>query len=134
MILYAHSDTSYLPAPRSRSRAGGRYFISNRLPDPTKPPRTRPQLNGPIHNVSKIMSKVMGSAAEAESGATYINGQESVPIRTLLRKLGHHQPAMTMQVDNSTSVKFANDTIKLYYTIAVDPTMLVALETLSSQQ
>ena len=54
----------------------------------------------------------MGYVAKAEIGATYINGQEAVPIRTLLRKLGHPQLAMPMQVDNSTSVVFTNETIK----------------------
>ena len=54
----------------------------------------------------------MGSAAEAEIGATYINGQEAAPIRTLLLELGHPQPANPIQVDNSTADSFANDTIK----------------------
>ena len=58
------------------------------------------------------MSNAMGSASEAEIGAAYINGQEAVPIRTLLRKLGHPQPATTIQVDNSTTNGFANNTIK----------------------
>ena len=58
------------------------------------------------------MSNVMGSAAKAEIGAAYINGQEAVPIRTLLRELGHPQPATPIQVDNSTDDGFANNTIK----------------------
>ena len=58
------------------------------------------------------MSNVMGSAAEAEIGAAYINGQEAVTIRTLLRELGHLQPATPIQVDNSTADGFANNTIK----------------------
>ena len=75
MILYIHSDASYLSAPLARIFAGGYYFLSNRSHNLTKPPRTRLRINGPIHTVSKIMSNVMGSAAEAEIGATYINGQ-----------------------------------------------------------
>ena len=58
------------------------------------------------------MSNVMGSAAKAEIGAAYINGQEAVPIRALLRKLGHPQPATPIQVDNSTSDGLVNNTIK----------------------
>ena len=76
------------------------------------PPTTRPRLNGPIHSISQIMSNLMGSATEAEIGATYISGQEAVPIHTLLRELGHPQPATTIQVDNSTADGFANKTIK----------------------
>ena len=74
MILYVHSDTLYLSAPSAQSRTGGHYFLSNSSPDPTKPHKTRLWINGPIHTVSKIMSNVMGLAAEAEIGATYING------------------------------------------------------------
>ena len=54
----------------------------------------------------------MGSAAKTEVGAAYINGKETVPIRTLLRELGHPQPATPIQVDNFTADSFANDTIK----------------------
>ena len=64
-------------------------ILSDRLPDTTKPPRTCPQLNGPVNTVSKIMSNVMGSTAKAKIGAAYINGKDAVPICTLLRKLGH---------------------------------------------
>ena len=58
------------------------------------------------------MSNVMGLAAEAEIGAAYINGQEAVPIRTLLRKLGYSKPATPIQFDNSTANGFASNTIK----------------------
>ena len=58
------------------------------------------------------MSNVMGSAAKADIGAAYINGQEAVLVRTLLHELGHLQPTTPMQVDNSTSDGFANGTIK----------------------
>ena len=58
------------------------------------------------------MSNVMGSAAEAEIGSAYINGQEAVPIRTLLLELVHPQPATPIQVENSTLDGFANNTIK----------------------
>ena len=54
----------------------------------------------------------MGSAAKYEIGATYINGQGAIPIGTLIRELASPQPATLMQVDNSTAVIFANDTIK----------------------
>ena len=58
------------------------------------------------------MSNVMSSAFEAEIGAAYINGQESIPIHTLLLEIGHPQPATPIQVDNSTADGFANNTIK----------------------
>ena len=54
----------------------------------------------------------MGSAAEADIGAAHINGQEAVPIHTLLRELGHPQPATQIQVNNSTTDGFTKDNIK----------------------
>ena len=77
----------------------------------SKPPTTRPRLNGPIHSISCIISNVMGSSAEAEIGATYINVQEAVPIRTLPLERGCPQPVTPIQVDNSTANSFSNDNI-----------------------
>ena len=54
----------------------------------------------------------MGSAAEAKIGATCINVQDAVPTLTLILELVHPQPDMPMQVDNSTAIGFANETIK----------------------
>ena len=120
MILYIHSDAPYLSETQAYSRASGQYLLGDELPYMTTPPTNRPRLNGPIHSISQIMSNVMGSAAEAEIGAAYINGQESVLIRTLLCKLGHPQPATPIQGDNSTSYGFANDTIKQKRSKAID--------------
>ena len=66
------------------------------------------------------MGNVLGSAAEAEIGATYINAQESVPIRTTLEEMGHPQPPTPIQVDNTTAVGFANHTIKQKRSKAID--------------
>ena len=120
MILHIHSDASYLSKPCACSCAGGHYFLGDIRPDISKPPTTLPCLNGPIHSIFRIMSNVMVLAVEAEIGATYINGQEAVPIRTLLLKLGHPQPATPIQVDNSTSDGFANDTINKKRSKAID--------------
>ena len=62
----------------------------------------------------------MGSAAKAKISAAYINDQEAVPIRTLLRELVHPQPATPIQVDNSITDSFANDTIKKKRLKAID--------------
>ena len=85
MILYMHRDALYLSKLCARSRAGGHYFLSDRHPNMTKPPSFCPLLKIPIHSISSSMTNFMGLAAEAKIGATYINGQEPVPIRTLIR-------------------------------------------------
>ena len=108
MILHVHSDASYLSDPRARSRAGRHYILTDPFNDAT----TLPKLNGPIHSVSKIMENVMGSAAESEIGASYINVREAIPTQTILQELNHPQPSTKMQVDNTTAIGFATDTIK----------------------
>ena len=119
-ILHIHSDASYLFRPRSRSRAGGHYFLGDDLPNMSTPPTTCPHLNGPIHSIYRIMSNVMISSAKSEISAAYINGQEAVPICTLISKLGNPQPATPIQVDNSTADGFANNTIKQKRSKAID--------------
>ena len=62
----------------------------------------------------------MGSAAKADIGAAYINGQEDVTIHTMILTLGHPQPATPIQVDKSTADGFAKDTIKQKRSKAID--------------
>ena len=120
MILHFHSDASYLSEPKAWIRAGGHYFLSNRSLEPTRAPNTSTTLNGPIHTISKIMSNIMSSAAEAEIVSTLLNGQEAVPINTTLSKLGHPQTATPIRVDNPTAEGFANNTIKQKRSKAID--------------
>ena len=58
MVLAIHSDASYLSEPKSRSRAGGHYFLSEDTVDPRD--------NGAVHTVAKIIKAVMSSAAETD--------------------------------------------------------------------
>jgi hypothetical protein len=120
MWLHVHSDASNLSVSRARSRAGGHFILSTRPGGPSKAPTVAPTLNGPIHSICKIMTNVMGSAAEAEIGAAYINAQEAVSIRTTLAKMGHPQPSMPIQVDNTTALGFAKDTMKQKRSKAID--------------
>jgi hypothetical protein len=120
MVLYDHSDASYLSEPKARSRVGGHLFLSQRPTDPTKAPINQPRQNGPIHTVCQILRNVMASAAEAEVGALFVNAQDAVPIRNTLIELGHPQPPTPIQTDNSTAAGFANDTIKQKRSKAMD--------------
>jgi hypothetical protein len=76
MILRISSDASYSSETGSRSRAGG-YFDLIRANDN---PLTSP-INGAIHVVSSILDVVVASAAEAEYGALFLNGQVGADIR-----------------------------------------------------
>ena len=117
MCLQCHSDASYLSAPQARSRASGFFFLSDL---PTKVDPEKATLNGAIHINSKIIKNVMGSAAEAEIGANYMNGQDCVPIRQTLEEMGHPQPPTPIQVDNTTAVSFAHGTMKQKKSKSID--------------
>ena len=117
MCLHIHSDASYLSAPKARSRASGFFFLSD---NPSNIPPADARLNGAIHINTKIIKRVMGSAAEAEIGAGYLYGQDGVPIRTTLIEMGHPQPPTPLQVDNTTARSFANGTMKQKRSKSID--------------
>ena len=109
MILYIHSDASYLSEPKARSRVGGFFYLGNK-----NEPNNNPHPNRPVHIESRIMKNVMSSAAEAETGALFHNGQECAHIRNILKELGHEQPGPTPLVtDNSTADGFANQRTRI---------------------
>ena len=62
----------------------------------------------------------MASAAEAEIGASFIAAQECLPIIACLEELGHKQPPVPIQVDNTTAAGFANKIIKQKRSKAID--------------
>ena len=45
----------------------------------------------------------MASASKAKTGAIFLNGQQDVPIRTDLVKMGHPQPPTPIKTDSATS-------------------------------
>ena len=81
MVLWVHSNTSYLSFPKARSRTGGMLLLSFKPPTPHDPKKFEPTLNGIVYVVCKIIRNIMASAAEAEIGALFLNCQEAVPIR-----------------------------------------------------
>ena len=62
----------------------------------------------------------MASAAEAENGALFLNGQAAVPIRTTLIEMHHPQPPTPIQVEISTAVGISNKSIKQKRSKAMD--------------
>jgi hypothetical protein len=115
MVLHVHSDASYLSEPQARSRAGGHFFMANKIK------AGMPVLNnGAILNVSTIIRNVMSSAAEAELAALFTNAKEATVLRTTLTEMGHPQPVTPIQVDNSTADGIANETVKQQRSKAID--------------
>ena len=63
MILNVHSDSSYLPAAKSRSCAGGYSFLDSLTPD-----GNTIQINGNIMKTCKMLKLAASSVSEAELG------------------------------------------------------------------
>jgi hypothetical protein len=114
MILYIHSDASYLSEREAKSSAGGFFYMGNSTD-------TSKQLaNGAILIISTVLKHVMSSAAEAEIGAAFINAKEGAVLRKTLQELGHPQPPTLLETDNTTATSYNNGTIKRKRTKAMD--------------
>jgi hypothetical protein len=114
MILYIHSDASYLSEKEVRSRAGGFFYMGSST-------KTEQRFtNGAILIISKVLKHVMSSAAEAEIGAVFKNAKEGSVLRTTLEELGHPQPPTPMETDNTTATGYSNGTIKQKCAKAMD--------------
>jgi hypothetical protein len=87
MVLQIDLDAVYLVLPNARSHFAGHYFLSYHPPPPPAKPAPKP--NGPILTICKTICGVMGSAAEAETGSVYGNGQEALACQISLLALGH---------------------------------------------
>ena len=105
MILAVHSDASYLTEPKSRSRAGGRFYMADGAEedDPA---------NGIVHNIAQVIRNVMTSAADAKNGALFVNSRFAIPARQLLDEMGHSQPPTPIQTDNTTALGFVTKNLQ----------------------
>jgi hypothetical protein len=100
MQLQIQSDASYLSRPSAKSVLGGFHYLGS-----------LDRINGPIFCTSKLISCVVTSAAEAELGAAFQNGQKGAQFRNTLIELGYLQQPTTISVDNTVAEGLATDTI-----------------------
>jgi len=119
MCLHVDSDASYLSVKKSRSRAGGYFYLSDSPTNPANPP-TKITPNGTLHAECRTLRNVMASAAEAELGALFHNGQVAAPIRTCLAEMGFPQPPPPLKTDNSTAAGIVNSSIRQKKSKAMD--------------
>ena len=110
MQMYVDSDAAYLVAPKSKSRIGGYFYLSNKYNKQDKKPS--PPLNGPIHIECQVLKHVVTSAAEAETSGIFLNIKTAIWIRRMLEVLGHPQQIIPIKTDNSTAEAFSNSTLK----------------------
>jgi hypothetical protein len=118
MVLWVHSDASYLSESRARSRVGGHFFLSD--PHTGTIPTIPPQHNGAVHTVCNILRNVMASAAEAELAGLFHNAHDAASLRTALIEMGHPQPATPIQTDNLTAAGIVNGTVRQRKSKAMD--------------
>jgi hypothetical protein len=80
MILYIHSDASYISEREANSRAGGFFYMGNSADTDKK------LTNGAIFIISTVLKHVMSLAAEAEIGAVFYKCQRrSSPLHNIGR-------------------------------------------------
>ena len=98
MILHIASDGSYLSESKSRSRVGGFFYLSSKLPQHNQAPDCNHPFNTPFYVVAKIPKMITSSAMETEVAATFYNAKEALPFRVTLAEMGHPQPPTPMEV------------------------------------
>jgi hypothetical protein len=114
MIIYIHSDASYLSEREAKSRARGFFYMGSSADTANK------LTNGSILIISTVLKHVLYSAGEAEIGAVFINSKEGAVLSTSLEELGHPQPPVPLETDNTTSTGYSNGTIKQKRTKAMN--------------
>ena len=111
MILFVHSDPSYLIALGSKSCAGGFLYLGN---------KDESIINGSISYLTTIIKNVMASAAKAEIAALFLNAQLEIPLCIAITKMGHPQPAIKIETDNIIANRFVNSTTRQNKTKSVE--------------
>jgi hypothetical protein len=109
MKLHLQSDASFNAEPDGRSRAGGVHSLgtfSETIDDILV-------INGCIDTISVLLPSVVASAAEAEYGALFLNGQAAEAHRQTLNDLGYPQGKTPMLSDNSHAVGTCQRAVKL---------------------
>ena len=103
MTLALHSDASHLSEPKSKSRAGGHFYLTRN--------NGMDLNNGAILTLSKIIKHVVGSASESEVAALFYNCKAALPLRIALQEMGHKQPSTPVVTDNSAAEGLINKTM-----------------------
>ena len=99
MQLHVDSDAAYLVAPKARSRVAGFYYFKE-----GKNNQSLPHGNHPILIECKCLKHVVSSAAEAETGGLFLNAQNIIHIRRILKALKHPQLPVPLKTDNRSRI------------------------------
>ena len=107
MVLEVDSDAAYLVLPGAHRRIAGYYFLSSEV-SPDQLGSVKPAPNGPILVKCPTLDHVVASAAKAEAGGLFYNGQAIIPICLALIELGHPQPPTLLKTNNSMATGFVH--------------------------
>jgi hypothetical protein len=110
-------QTTVSPPRVTSQKQGTRFFY---MANTTK--NNKKLTNGAILIISKVLTHVMSSAAEAEIGAVFINAKEGAVLMTTLEELGHkhppHQWKLTIPLLQGTSMGQSNKNAQKPWTCA----------------
>ena len=81
MILMTDTYSAYLVLPEARSHIAGYYYSTNRVLVYSK---VTPTTNGPILIECKTLKTVVSFSAKSETGGTFENEQNVIPLRHIL--------------------------------------------------
>jgi len=82
--LIVNSNTVYLVMPKAKSRIAGYFQLND---DPKQVPHLI--LNSTILVECKVLCYIVSSAVESETTRIFHNVQVVIPIRYILKQLGH---------------------------------------------
>ena len=105
MQLHVDTDAAFLVLPKARSRIAGyfRLLSNNKYVD-----------NGPILIECRTLRSVVTSDAESETHGVFHNEKKVLPIRHILKEIGHPQHSPTpIRTDNSTSAGYVNKNMQM---------------------
>jgi hypothetical protein len=107
MILTIHLDASYLSKVNTHSRACG-YFFMEWKPNPKRPIK----LNRAFFTLCATLRFVGASTAEAELSTLFLNCKKATFFILTLKEMGHPQPPMPINCNNSIAANIPNNTFK----------------------
>ena len=79
-----------------------------------------PANNSAVLTVAKIITAVMSLVAEAKLGALYINARKAIKEQSILQEMGHLQPPIPIQTDNSMAEAIINSRVQPKCTKTMD--------------
>ena len=107
MQLNFHSDASFLSESKSRSRAGGIFWIGQDIIE-----NNISNIDGIILVDTCVINNVCTSVAHAEYSACFKNSMTALRYIAFLEDLGYPQDTVKGYVDNACAVGLANRTCK----------------------